>query len=424
MAMPSRMSEPTATQAKGSTWTIPFVMVLSLAPLIGRLGPFLYIPSICAATGPRRQAHSGLGAFALLACLYFAYLAVPALSIHPLGAVKGMIREAAHFVLPVLVASLIARWLRPLDVALLYKSTVAGVIATALVATIERFGFGAVRAEVLTSNPIYLSAGLLYSVALIICLMGDRSRRWRIAGFVAILLAAGVIGILAQSRASFFVLAAALMIKVTSVILRHGLRSLGGLVPLIGLIIALAGFAYMASSTIYLRYSALLSIPEQFEIVIEGGEGQPTKDVVDRSTQMRVAMIVAGYRAFKEAPIFGHGLAERYKAAMPHMPPEIAGKGNFHHLHNDLLSQAVAGGLIGLAIYLALVFYPAYRAWRTGRLRTWQGDLAVMTSLVSFGVGMGNTLLFADLPAYLFALNSVSVLLLLADAETTADAPR
>jgi O-antigen ligase len=394
---------------------IPFLLVWALAPLLGRIGPFLFIATILPAIGRRRAGETGLGTFAVLSCLYFAYLGLPALWSYPLAEVKGQLREAAHMAVPVLLAAFLARRLPAPDPALLYRSTVTGVIAVAIAAAIERFLMGAVRAELETSNPLYLSAALLYSVVLIACLLPLCSGRWRIAGFVAILMAVSVIGFLAQSRAYLLVLVALVALKIAALVLRHGLRSLGRALPMLGLGVLLAAAAYLASSTIYYRYSALLAIPDQFELLIDGSDATATDRWVDSSTQMRVAMVVGGVRAIAEAPIFGHGLAERYTAAMPHMPGDLASRGNFHHLHNDILSQAVAGGLVGLALYLALVFFPAFKAWRAGRLGTWQGDIAVMTSLASLGIGVGNTLLFADLPAYLFALNSIGALLLLSD---------
>ena len=66
------------------------------------------------------------------------------------------------------------------------------------------------------------------------------------------------------------------------------------------------------------------------------------------------------------------------------------------------------------AVMLALVFWPVWVAWRLGVLRTWLGGFAALTALASFGIGFGNVLLVADYPAYLFSVNTIGAILMIA----------
>lgn len=95
------------------------------------------------------------------------------------------------------------------------------------------------------------------------------------------------------------------------------------------------------------------------------------------------------------------------------MPDAFARTTNLFHLHNEVANQAVAGGVIGLALMLALVAYPVWHAQRMGVLYTWLGGFAALTALASFGIGFGNVLLVADYPAYLFAVNSIGAIMVI-----------
>lgn len=78
--------------------------------------------------------------------------------------------------------------------------------------------------------------------------------------------------------------------------------------------------------------------------------------VQDRTAEFRLDLYQAGWKAFNEAPLIGHGWARIMDAAIPHLKnPELA---DLPQLHNDFLDFAVASGVIGIACYLALLAAP------------------------------------------------------------------
>ena len=78
--------------------------------------------------------------------------------------------------------------------------------------------------------------------------------------------------------------------------------------------------------------------------------------VRDRTAEFRLDLYQAGWKAFQDAPIIGHGWARIMAAATPYLEnPELA---SLPQLHNDFLDFAVAGGIVGIACYVALLGAP------------------------------------------------------------------
>jgi O-antigen ligase len=78
--------------------------------------------------------------------------------------------------------------------------------------------------------------------------------------------------------------------------------------------------------------------------------------VRDRTTEFRLDLYQAGWKAFRESPIIGHGWARIMDASIPYLKnPELA---SLPQLHNDFLDFAVAGGAVGIACYVALLAAP------------------------------------------------------------------
>lgn len=108
-----------------------------------------------------------------------------------------------------------------------------------------------------------------------------------------------------------------------------------------------------------------------FGIVENVTEGELVQDT---NAGLRLALYEAGFRAFLEAPIFGHGWARLmtsvapYLAANPTLTPEMqAFAVALPQLHNDVINMAVAAGLVGIAVYALLIATPLFAAWRSSR---------------------------------------------------------
>lgn len=78
--------------------------------------------------------------------------------------------------------------------------------------------------------------------------------------------------------------------------------------------------------------------------------------VRDRTTESRLDLYQAGWKAFNESPLIGHGWARIMDAAAPHLKNERLAA--LPQLHNDFLDFAVAAGIVGIACYVALLAAP------------------------------------------------------------------
>jgi O-antigen ligase len=78
--------------------------------------------------------------------------------------------------------------------------------------------------------------------------------------------------------------------------------------------------------------------------------------VQDRTTEFRLDLYQAGWKAFQDSPVFGHGWAHIMTAARPYL--EIKRLARLPQLHNDFLDFAVAAGVVGIACYVILLAAP------------------------------------------------------------------
>ena len=74
----------------------------------------------------------------------------------------------------------------------------------------------------------------------------------------------------------------------------------------------------------------------------------------ERTNRDRIAMVHAGLRMIREAPLFGIG-PEMVKRYYPLYRDEDAPQWHVPHLHNNTLQIAAANGLLAAAAYLALM---------------------------------------------------------------------
>jgi O-antigen ligase len=82
--------------------------------------------------------------------------------------------------------------------------------------------------------------------------------------------------------------------------------------------------------------------------------------VRDRTAESRLDLYQAGWKAFSQSPIIGHGWARIMAAATPYLKNEQLAE--LPQLHNDFLDFAVAGGIIGIACYVVLLAAPVVLA--------------------------------------------------------------
>nr|WP_282567670.1 O-antigen ligase family protein [Devosia sp. MC532] len=105
----------------------------------------------------------------------------------------------------------------------------------------------------------------------------------------------------------------------------------------------------------------------------------------------RVQMIIGGWGAFLERPIFGHGplnfqgAAERF-GDIPYAPVP--------HLHNDIIDFLASAGVVGLVAFALLMLAPIAEAWRVRMTTQGPALIAYALMMVSgyFVMGLTNAM--------------------------------
>lgn len=86
------------------------------------------------------------------------------------------------------------------------------------------------------------------------------------------------------------------------------------------------------------------------------------------TAQNRLMTWQASYQGFKEKPLLGYGYESFYQVFDKYFNPKIYRHiGSvvwFDRAHNIIFDRLITGGLIGLFLYLALLFLPLYYLWR------------------------------------------------------------
>jgi O-antigen ligase len=95
--------------------------------------------------------------------------------------------------------------------------------------------------------------------------------------------------------------------------------------------------------------------------------GRDISNIVDLTTRYRLDLYWAGYQAFLQNPIFGHGWARLMSAAHPFLPMDKAPYVGLPQLHNDVVNFGVAAGAVGIAVYLLFLAAPIAGILRSPR---------------------------------------------------------
>jgi O-antigen ligase len=95
--------------------------------------------------------------------------------------------------------------------------------------------------------------------------------------------------------------------------------------------------------------------------------GRDISSIVDVTTRYRLDLYWAGYQAFLQSPIVGHGWARLMSAAYPFLPADKTPYVSLPQLHNDVVNFAVAAGVIGVGVYLLFLAAPLAGILRSPR---------------------------------------------------------
>lgn len=176
--------------------------------------------------------------------------------------------------------------------------------------------------------------------------------RWRVI-FVAGPVLAVATELLAGSRGVILVLPPLIVVTIWFLLPRRRLLAAG-----------LAVAALIASVVVAGQFTDLrsLSFIRIIEDIVTSGQ------TADPNASVRLLLWRAGWQAFLEAPLVGHGWARLMPAALAHVPAGAVGAvATLPQLHNDIVNFAVTGGVVGVAVYFLIVATPLLAARRSPR---------------------------------------------------------
>jgi O-antigen ligase len=121
------------------------------------------------------------------------------------------------------------------------------------------------------------------------------------------------------------------------------------------------GVAALGMLGVLLSGGRLAQLPQ---LVLGLASGQGTGDF---TTDVRLSLYNAGWKAFLESPWIGHGWARLMSAALPYVEPQYLEEAQrLPQLHNDVVNFAVSGGVVGIAVYLLIIATPVVAAFASG----------------------------------------------------------
>lgn len=307
------------------------------------------------------------------------------------------IRYAANF-LPLLIAVPVylaarrragARALAELAVLCL-----CGAVIAAAISAWDIFVSRSDRATGYFSGPNLMArVALLLGFASLAGLLGPPSR-WKLLLYLGPLCAAFA-AILTGSRGAFIGTAGMLPVFGIFLLADRRLRLHGILLLVLGAA-GLLGLATLEEGRWLQRFAAL---PGIVETVLRGEWSG-----LDMSVLARIELVIAGWNAFLEAPLLGHGWANFIAAATPWFDVSRIGV-EYFMFHNDLVNFAVAAGAVGVVCWAAILTAPLFGALHGPRDGLFRPRLYVGLLLtVGFALyGLTDLTLGYDLTTILFA---------------------
>ena len=128
--------------------------------------------------------------------------------------------------------------------------------------------------------------------------------------------------------------------------------------------VACFGLVLAGALLVWLMQSRATTLFSAIGDVLNGGD---ISTIVDVTTRYRLDLYWAGYQAFLQSPIVGHGWARLMTAAFPFLPADRSPYLYLPQLHNDVVNFAVAAGVVGVAVYLLLLAAPLVGVLRSPR---------------------------------------------------------
>lgn len=287
-----------------------------------------------------------------------------------------------------------------------------GVMIAGGVALYDSFILGEMRAGSVVTNPIHFASVTL--IVGFVALVGLRSANTLLRLFVLIAAALAFVAVvLSGSRGPLIAIPAIAAIAVAAVLSR--LPRSQAIIGILG-ICALTAFAFWAAwqSGAIWRFTVFAELPQLLETGVTS----------DASTNERIQIYQAAWRAFLTSPLFGHGLGNIASAVRLQMPTGVT-LADYQHLHNDLADFGVAAGVIGILAYGLILLAPALQAFRAPsnapRMTVRYLAMVLVIGYLSMGLTNATFGILTQTTLYGFVL---SLIVYLCRAETRATGSR
>lgn len=288
------------------------------------------------------------------------------------------------------LATLLGRAAAPTNAEIVARLALLGTAIGLAISIVEVFALGAGRAGIGITDTIRLgNTALLLGF---LALMGLLARQDG-ARFLYLLgpaLALPVV-LLTGARGAMLAFPVLAITAVLIVIRRRGLAAAAGGLLVVAIVAA-------ALATDFFGNARLQSMVEVFRDIAAGNA------LADDAVRIRIELYRAGWAAFQQSPLFGHGWAGLMRSVEPFLADADKIHATLPHLHNDVLNFAVFGGIAGVAIYLLLLAMPiafCLRSPRDGqyRARLFGSILLVVGYVV---MGLPDTMLSFELHTALY----------------------
>jgi O-antigen ligase len=253
-----------------------------------------------------------------------------------------------------------------------------GVLVALAVTLFQLYVIGAPRADNILFGAILLAnTAIVLGFIALIGTMTDGPYRW---GYLLMPVIGLVVAGLTGSRGPL--LAVVPLMVIAAIFMARHFRISAWIAGL-----SAAGLVAAGGGIIWAMQSRALTI---FSAIGEVLAGRDVSSLVDETTRYRFDLYVAGYHAFLQSPIVGHGWARLMSAAWPFLPADKAPYVSLPQLHNDVVNFAVAAGVIGVGVYLLFLAAPLAGILRSPRDSQFNvrlyGGLVLVTAYIFDGL--------------------------------------
>lgn len=305
------------------------------------------------------------------------------------------------------LASVLHRGAAPGNVTLVARLALVGSLLGCLLGSFEIWALGQPRAGYLGTDPIrFANTGVILGFLALAGLFvtGDR---WRWLLLLGPLLA----------------LMTVLLTGARGAMLAYPVLAFAAIILLVGrLRIGLLLAALVVLALVAAGLTGLFGNPRLASMLAAFGDLAAGNTVIDETVRIRLELYRAGWQAFLQSPLVGHGWAGMMPAVAPFLAEADKVHAGLPHLHNETLNFAVSGGIFGLLVYAALMLMPIVAVRATPRDSQYQARRfgCLVLVLAYLIMGLPDTMLSFELHTALYVGWSATLLAFCRDERAAA----